>query len=231
MVLTDDNFASIVNAVEEGRGIYDNIQEFVHYLLSSNASEIVLVLVAALIGWPVPLIPIQLLWINLISDGIPALALAMEKPAADVMHRRPHPPNEPFFTRRRGGQILLHGTLMATVMIAGFAYAYREAGTAYAQALVFYITVFAQLFFSFACRSQRFTLPQLGLFSNLWLLGAIAVSGLLQIALLWLPFTRRVFFEITPHFGFDWVLIFVLALLPVSLVEIAKIIRQKPEAK
>ncbi len=82
MVLTDDNFASIVNAVEEGRGIYDNIQEFVHYLLSCNASEIALVLFAAVIGWPVPLIPIQLLWINLITDGIPALALAMEKPAA-----------------------------------------------------------------------------------------------------------------------------------------------------
>ena len=102
MVLTDDNFASIVNAVEEGRGIYDNIQEFVHYLLSCNASEIALVLFAAVIGWPVPLIPLQLLWINLITDGIPALALAMEKPAADVMRRPPRPPREPFFTYERG---------------------------------------------------------------------------------------------------------------------------------
>ncbi len=185
MVLTDDNFASIVNAVEEGRGIYDNIQEFVHYLLSSNASEILLVLVAAVVGWPVPLIPIQLLWINLITDGIPALALAMEKPAADVMRRRPRPPNEPFFTHKRGARILFHGLLMATVMIAGFAYAFAEAGIAYAQALVFYVTVFAQLFFSFACRSQRFTLLQLGLFTNpipprrdRFLLGAAAASPL-----------------------------------------------------
>ncbi len=224
MVLTDDNFASIVNAVEEGRGIYDNIQESVHYLLSSNASEIALVLFAALIGWPVPLIPIQLLWINLITDGIPALALAMEKPAPDIMNRPPRPPNEPFFTRRRGARTLIHGALMASVMIGGFAYAYREAGLAYAQAAVFYITVFAQLFFSFACRSQRYTLPQLGLFSNPWLLGAIAVSGFLQLALLWFPLTRRVFFENILHFGSDWLLIFFLALIPVSLVEIGKMI-------
>jgi Ca2+-transporting ATPase len=224
MVLTDDNFASIVNAVEEGRGIYDNIQEFVHYLLSSNASEIMLVLCAALVGWPVPLIPIQLLWINLITDGIPALALAMEKPAADVMQRRPRPPNEPFFTRPRGSRILFHGFLMAAVMIAGFAYAYREAGIGYAQALVFYVTVFAQLFFSFACRSQRFTLPQLGLFTNPYLLAAIVFSSILQLLLLWLPFTRAIFFPTSPQFGFDWFLIFGLALLPVSVVEVGKII-------
>ncbi len=227
MVLTDDNFASIVNAVEEGRGIYDNIQEFVHYLLSSNASEIALVLIAALVDWPVPLIPIQLLWINLITDGIPALALAMEKPAADVMQRRPRPPREPFFTRERGMRIVRHGLLISSVMVGGFAYAYGEAGVAYAQALVFYITTFSQLFFSFACRSQRYTLPQLGLFSNPYLLGAIVVSGVLQLSLLWVPLTTRVFFVTAPNFGFDWLLIFGLALTPVSIIEVGKIIRSR----
>ena len=103
--------------------------------------------------------PIQILWINLVTDGIPALALAMEKPAPDVMTRRPRPPKELFFTRERGRRIIIHGLLIATVMIAGFAYAYAKEGAAYARAVVFYITVFAQLGFSFACRSQRFTLP------------------------------------------------------------------------
>ena len=227
MVLTDDNFASIVNAVEEGRGIYDNIQKFVHYLLSSNASEILLVLFAAVIGWPVPLIPLQLLWINLITDGIPALALAMEKPAADVMRRRPRPPNEPFFTRERGTLIVIHGLLMASVMVAGFGYAHGQGGVVYAQAAAFYITTFSQLFFSFACRNQRCTLPQLGLFSNPYLLGAIVVSGLLQMGLLWLPLTQGVFFGTPPQFGFDWLVIFGLALTPVSIVEIVKIIRSR----
>jgi Ca2+-transporting ATPase len=227
MVLTDDNFASIVNAVEEGRGIYNNIQQFVHYLLSCNISEVALLLFAALVGWPVPLIPIQILWINLITDGLPALALAMEKPEPDVMSCRPRPPKEPFFTRRRGSQILIHGFIMSTVNIGGFAYAYVRGDASYAQAMAFYITTFAQLFFSFACRSQRYTLPQLGIFTNPYLFAAIVISGILQMSLLWFPLTRDVFFKAAPQFGSDLFVIFLLALAPVSLVEIAKIIRAR----
>ena len=225
MVLTDDNFASIVNAVEEGRGIYNNIQEVVHYLLSCNISEVALVLFAAVVGWPVPLLPIQILWINLITDGLPALALAMEKPEPDVMNRNPRIPNEPFFTRERGSQILIHGFAMAMINIGGFAYAYVSGDTSYAQAMTFYVTTFAQLFFSFACRSSRYTLPQLGVFTNPYLFAAIAISGILQMSLLWLPLTRHVFFKTAPQFAFDWLVIFLLALIPVSVVEITKIIR------
>ena len=227
MVLTDDNFASIVNAVEEGRGIYNNIQAFVHYLLSCNISEVALVLFAALVGWPVPLLPIQILWINLITDGVPALALAMEKPQPDVMRRRPRPPKEPFFTRQRASQILIHGFIMATVNIGAFAYAYVRDGSSYAQATAFYVTTFSQLFFSFGCRSQRHTLPQLGVFTNPYLLAAIVISGILQISLLWFPLTRNVLFKPAPQFGFDWLVIFLLALIPVSIVEITKIVRHR----
>jgi P-type Ca2+ transporter type 2C len=226
MVLTDDNFASIVNAVEEGRGIYDNIQEFVHYLLSCNASEIALVLFAALIGWPVPLLPIQILWINLVTDGLPALALAMEKPESDVMNRPPRPPGEPFFNRQRGIAIILHGVLISAVAIAGFAWSYlEERDASYAQATAFYVVTFTQLFFSFACRSQRQALPELGISTNPYLLAAIVLSGILQMSLLWIPLTRHVLFRNVPHFGFDWLAIFLLALTPVSVVEITKIIR------
>ena len=113
MVLTDDNFASIVGAVEEGRGIFDNIQKFIHYLLSSNAAEILLMLFAALAGWPAPLTAVQLLWINLVTDGLPALALGMEPPERDIMRRPPRPPREPVITLQRGLLILFHGFLMA----------------------------------------------------------------------------------------------------------------------
>lgn len=231
MVLTDDNFASIVNAVEEGRGIYNNIQAFVHYLLSCNISEVALVLFAAVVGWPVPLLPIQILWINLITDGLPALALAMEKPERDVMSRKPRLASEPFFTTERASQILIHGFVMALVNIGGFAYGYARAGTSYAQATAFYITTFAQLFFSFACRSSRYTLPQLGVFTNPYLFAAIAGSGILQMSLLWFPLTRDVFFKTPPQFGLDWLAIFLLALAPVSLVEITKIIRGRRRRK
>lgn len=222
MVLTDDNFASIVNAVEEGRGIYDNIQAFVHYLLASNASEILLVLVAAVIDWPVPLLPMQLLWINLITDGFPALALAMEKPAADVMQRRPRQPNEPFFNRARAWRIGIHGALISAVMIGGFAWGYHRGGVSHGQAVAFYVTTFTQLFFSFACRSQRYSLAHLGIFSNPWLAAAVIFSGLLQVSLSWLPLTHEVFFRGTSFLGIDWLIIFLLALAPAILVEIGK---------
>src|SRR5262249_25999013 len=113
MVLTDDNFASIVGAVEEGRGIFDNIQKFVHYLLSCNAGEVLVMFFAAVVGWPAPLDAIQILWINLVTDGLPALALAMEPPEKDVMHRPPRPPRESVVTLGRGLLIGWHGLLIA----------------------------------------------------------------------------------------------------------------------
>src|SRR6185503_5440651 len=102
MVLTDDNFASIVNAVEEGRSIYDNIRKFVHYLLATNAGEVLLMFGAVLIGWPAPLVAIQILWINLVTDALPAMALGVEPPEPDVMQRPPRLPNERVITKRRG---------------------------------------------------------------------------------------------------------------------------------
>ena len=231
MVLTDDNFASIINAVEEGRGIYNNIQQFIHYLLSCNISEVALVLFAAVVGWPVPLLPIQILWINLVTDGLPALALAMEKPDPGVMSRRPRPSKEPFFTRESGTEILIHGFLLSAINIGGFAYSYIREGASYAQGMAFYITTFAQLFFSFACRSQRYPLTQLGVFTNRYLVAAILISGILQMSLLWFPLTRVVFFKTAPHFGSDWFVIFLLALVPISMVEITKIIRARHTTK
>ena len=194
MVLTDDNFASIVSAVEEGRGIFDNIRKFIHYLLASNASEVLLMLLAALVGWPAPLTAVQLLWINLVTDGLPALALGMEPPERDIMRRPPRPPREPVITRRGGLRILIHGVLMAAVGVVAFACSYgRGEDLARARTVAFCTLAFTQLFFSFACRSPRYTLPELGPFSNPYLFGAIAASALLQIGVVTLPFTRPIF--------------------------------------
>jgi Ca2+-transporting ATPase len=113
MVLTDDNFASIVSAVEEGRGIFDDIRKSVFFLLACNSGEILFMLFAALAGWPVPLLPIQLLWINLVTDGLPALALGMEPPEPDVMTRPPRRPREPVITAARGALMLAMGVLIA----------------------------------------------------------------------------------------------------------------------
>ena len=148
----------------------------------------------------------------------------MEKPKADLMSRPPRPPKEAFFTRERGTQVLMHGSFLATVNIVGFAYVYISEGTAYAQAAAFYVTTFAQLFFSFTCRSQRYTLSGAWRFFKPVPFRSDRFVGNSEMSLLWFPLTRGIFFKTAPQFGFDWLLVFVLALAPVSMVEIAKLI-------
>jgi Ca2+-transporting ATPase len=226
MVLTDDNFTSIVNAVEEGRGIFDNIQKFVHYLLSCNAGEVLLMFVAALVGWPVPLMAIQILWINLVTDGLPALALAMEPPERDIMRRKPRPPRESVITLHRGFLILFHGALVASVALTGFWLVYRGDPDQLprARTVTFCITALAQLFFSIGCRSHHYTMPELGAFSNPHLFGAIAVSGLLQLAVVTVPFAQPVF-EVKRHLKWEWLLVIGLSLIPVTVIEVVKLLR------
>jgi len=224
MVLTDDNFATIVNAVEEGRGIFDNIQKFVFYLLSSNAGEVLLMFVAALVGWPAPLAAIQILWINLVTDGLPALALAMEPPERDIMQRPPRPPHEPVITWSRGLQILFNGSLIAGVTLAGFWWVYRgdEAQLGVAQSVAFGGAALSQLVFSFACRSQRYTLPELGLFTNPYILTAMLASTLLQVAVMTVPFLAP-FFEVKASVAEHWLLLVVMAILPTTVIELGKL--------
>jgi Ca2+-transporting ATPase len=225
MVLTDDNFRSIVSAVEEGRCIFDNIQNIVHYLLACNAGEVLFMFSAAALGWPLPLAAIQILWINLVTDGLPALALAMEPPDRDVMRRPPRPPHEPVLTLGRGGYILWHGSLVAAATAIGFWLIYqgREEQLNPARAAAFAILAFAQLFFSFACRNQRATLPQLGLFTNRYLLAAILFSGLLQITVVSLPVIRSIFEVATALTSNNWLLVLLLALAPVTIAELGKL--------
>jgi Ca2+-transporting ATPase len=226
MVLVDDNFASIVAAVEEGRGIFDNIQKFIQYLLASNFSEIAFVFTAAMAGWPVPLSTIQILWVNLVTDSLPALALGVEPPERDVMRRPPRPPHEPVITLHRGLLIVIHGMLLAGAATVAFAVALHgaPADVTRARTVAFCTLAFAQLFYSFGCRSQRYTMPQVGAFTNRKLIAAIAISGLLQLGTVALPFMRPLF-ETAAGLTWEWGLIFVLALAPVTVIELAKIIR------
>ena len=226
MVLTDDNFASIVSAVEEGRGIYDNIQKFIHYLLSCNAGEVLLMFVAAAAGWPVPLLAIQILWINLVTDGLPALALGMEPAEPDLMQRQPRPPREPVITLERGLMILSHGVLIAGVCVAAYWLAYRgnpdHAGRA--RSITFCVAAFSQLFFAIGCRSDRAIAPMRGFFSNPSLILAILISAGLQLAVVSLPVAREVF-DVHEGLADAWLQILGLSLIPVTVIEIIKMVR------
>ena len=225
MVLTDDNFVSIVSAVEEGRSIYDNVRKFIHYLLSCNAAEVLLMLVAADAGWPPPLSATQILWLNLVTDGLPALALGLEPPEHDVMRRPPRPPREPVITLRHGLMILAHGSLVAAVTLGGFLCLWRGATDpaviAHARTLTFCVAALAQLFFAVACRSSRFTAVRIGFFRNPALLAAIAVAALLQAAVVTLPATRQVF-DVETALGREWLLVIGLAIVPMAVVESRK---------
>jgi Ca2+-transporting ATPase len=227
MVLTDDNFTSIVSAVKEGRGIFDNIQKFVHFLLSCNLGEVMLMFAAAVFGFPVPLLAIQILWINLITDGFPALALAMEPPERDIMQRIPRPPREPVVSLRRGLIIFYHGSLIAGVALFAFwwTYANDPANTEVARSATFAISAFSQLAYSLVCRSQRFTLPQLGLFSNPWILLAFVISGLLQLIIMTSPIFSTSVMKVAPYDSIPWLLVIGLSLLPATVIEVTKIIR------
>jgi Ca2+-transporting ATPase len=190
MVLQDDNFATIVAAVEEGRVIYDNIRKFIRYLLTSNSGEIWVMLAAPFLGMPLPLLPLQILWINLVTDGLPALALSLEPAERNIMHRRPYQPNESVFGRGLGQHIIWVGVLIGLVSLAlGYEYWLRQ--EAHWQTIVFTVLTLAQLFHVLAIRSERDSLFTIGLFSNRALLGAVLLTFLLQLAAIYLPFMQR----------------------------------------
>ncbi len=223
MVLMDDNFASIVNAVEEGRAVYDNIRKFLIYLLSCNAGELMLMLVASLLGWPIPLLPVQLLWINLVTDGLPALALAMEPPEPGLMQRRPRPETEPMLSRSVTLTVLGQGLLLAFVGLAAFWLSYdQESDLAQARTVTFCVLVFAELFRALAARSQRWTFWQLGVTTNWYIFAAVVVSILLQVGVISFPLTRSIFHVTSPTLA-EWGLLLGLALVPVTIIELVKI--------
>lgn len=227
MVVTDDNFASIVAAVEEGRGIYDNIKKFVHYLLSCNAGEILVMFLAALIGWPLPLLPIQILWVNLVTDGLPALALGMDPVEPGIMSRPPRKKDEPVVPVGRAGLMLLQGTFIAICVLAAFSFVlYVEGeGLARARTAAFIVLSCAQLFHSLNCRSQVrsfFT----GVLANPWLIMAVKFSFALQMMVVYYP-PLQIIFK-TEALGLnDWLLVIALSSLPLWGMELVKLINIK----
>ncbi len=195
MVLLDDNFATIVNAVEEGRIAYDNIRKFVKYTMTSNAGEIWVMVLGPLMGMPLPLLPLQILWINLVTDGLPGLALAVEKSERDTMHRPPYPPKEHIFARGMGRDIAWIGLLMGVVSLAmGYwSWATGLASEAHWRTIIFTVLTLAQMGNALATRSDRDSLFQLGIFSNRALIGSVALTFGLQLAVIYWPPLQSIF--------------------------------------
>jgi Ca2+-transporting ATPase len=192
MVLIDDNFATIVAAVEEGRIIYDNIRRFIKYLFSCNASEIVVMLIGPIIGMPIPLLPLQILWMNLVTDGLPALALGVEPAEKNVMKRPPYSSTESVFGRGMLTFILGMGAVMSLVSLGVGLFAYRMGNEAW-QTLLFTTLIFSQLAVALEARSEQESLFRTGLLTNRSMVWAILSTVALQLAVIYVPFMQRIF--------------------------------------
>lgn len=192
MVLTDDDFASIVEAIRQGRGVYDNLRKTLEYLLAGNAAELAVVLVATVAGLPPPLLPLQLLWINLATDGPPALALAADHPEPDVLDRAPRDPDAPMLDRPSWRRIAFTGALDATLVLGTYGWALGDGDEGRARTLAFTVLVFAEVLRSLAARSPRRTAFAFGLSDNPWLPAVVLGAVLLQVGILSFPATREI---------------------------------------
>jgi Ca2+-transporting ATPase len=192
MVLLDDNFATIVIAVCEGRRIYDNICKFIKYSLTSNAGEIWTLFLAPFFGLPIPFLPIHILWINLVTDGLPGLALAAEPEEIGVMNRPPRRPNESIFAHGLWQHAVWVGLLMGVLNLSVMAWAYHT-GNAHWQSMVFTILTLSQMGHVLAVRSEKESLFKQGILSNLPLLAAVSVTFILQMAVIYVPLFNSIF--------------------------------------
>jgi Ca2+-transporting ATPase len=211
MILADDNFATIVAAVEEGRGIYDNIRKFIRYLLSCNIGEVLTMFVASLVGLPLPLLPVQVLWVNLVTDGLPALALGVDPTEANCMRRPPRHPKESVFSRGLSRKIASRGAQIgfSTILVFTGIYLLRN-DLALARTMAFCTLVFCQLFHVFDCRSENYTIFELGMLTNPYLLLAVAASTIMQLSVIYVPFLSNIFATV-PMTAFDWLIVLTVA--------------------
>jgi len=220
MVLLDDNFATIVHAVEEGRRMYDNVRKFVKYTMTSNSAEILTILLAPFLGLPLPLLPIHILWINLVTDGLPGLALAIEPAERGVMRRPPRPPTESIFHGGMWQHMVWVGALMASLALLGLAWDFNVGESGW-QTLVFTTLVFAQLAHVMAIRSERESLFSIGLFSNAPLAWIVAGSVAVQLAIVYTP-TGNEWFNVKPLAPLELAVAVGAAIVIVLVVELEK---------
>ena len=234
MILTDDNFTTIVHAIEEGRNIYNNIKKAVVFLLSCNLGEVVAIFTSILFFWPVPLLPTQILWINLITDSLPAIALGVDPGDSDVMRQKPRDPRESFFAGGTGIGAVMGGTAIGILTLAAFYLGLAEFGYSMgsgdipeevltnARTMSFVVLAASQLFYSLAMRNSTKSIFQIGLFSNRYLVGAIITGFILQLAVISIPFLADAF-NVTNLNLHDWGIVFALSLVPLVLNELAKL--------
>ncbi len=234
MILADDNFTTIVHAIEEGRNIYKNIKKSVVFLLSCNLGEVITILVAIIFAWPLPLLATQILWINLITDSFPAIALGVDTPDKEVMNDKPRDPKESFFAGGVGFRAIIGGVLIGALALVAFYIGLSEEGyhlgqrdipesaLAHARTMTFLVLAGSQLFYSLALRHESKSIFKLGLFSNPYLVAAVVFGFALQIVVISVPLLADAF-KVQPLEMQDWLIALGLSLIPFVLKELSKL--------
>lgn len=243
MILTDDNFATIVSAVREGRGIYDNIKKAVHFLLSSNIGEILTIFVSILLGLPTPLVAVQLLWVNLITDSLPAIALGVEPVDKDIMKKKPLPPSQGMFANGLALRIVLEGFMIGSLALLAFLIGFHYYDTQTLQSslqgdsipktytpwvgrtMSFAVLSLSQLFHSFNMKSEH-SLATIGLFSNRKLVYSFVICTFMQMIVIMIPALATIF-QVVPLDLRQWAITLLLAIAPIPIVEIQKLLSDR----
>ena len=236
MILTDDNFTTIVHAIEEGRNIYNNIKKTIMFLLSCNLGEVLCVFFATVFGWAMPLVPTQLLWVNLITDTLPAISLGMDPGDKDVMNRKPRDPKESFFAEGAGMRAIVGGVLIGILTLVAFYLGIIHSGdvpikeakdgteiVTYGRTMAFIVLTFSQLFYSLSMRNSKKTIFEVGFFSNMFLIISIIISIILQVLLISIPPIAEMF-KVTALDPSHWGMVIGLSLIPFAINEIIKVV-------
>lgn len=241
MILTDDNFITIVHAIEEGRKIYNNIKKSVIFLLSCNLGEVVAIFFAVLFDWSLPLLATQILWINLVTDSFPAIALGIDPGDKDVMSKKPRKPKESFFAHGAGQRAIIGGTLIGILTLAAFYFGLAEFGYSVnskdipenvminARTMAFVVLTGSQLFFSFSMRSIYKSVFQIGLLSNMYLVGAVILGFILQLGVITIPAFANAF-KVHNLSAYDWGLVMLFSIVPFIINEVSKLFIKEPES-
>lgn len=233
MILTDDNFTTIIHAIEEGRNIYNNIKKSVIFLLSCNLGEVVAIVTSILFFWPIPLLPTQILWINLITDSLPAIALGVDKGDHDVMRKKPRDPKESFFAEGAWLKALLGGAMIGGLTLFAFYYSIHSSGYAmtaknipeailtHSRTMAFVVLAVSQLFYSLSMRHFEKSIFKVGFFSNPLLLGSILMGIILQVGVITIPFLANAF-KVSPLNLQDWGRVLIISMVPMIISEVIK---------
>lgn len=220
MILTDDNFVTIVEAVKQGRNIYDNIRKAVHFLIATNIGEIVTIFLGLILGMNAPLLAIQLLWINLVTDSIPAIALGLEPEDKNIMNRKPKDAKKGIFSDGLWGKIIVEGTMIGVLTLFIFSLGNKLYGLEVARTMAFISLGMIEMVHSFNIRSEE-SIFKVGLFHNKYLVGAFAIGLIMQIGIVFVPWLAKVF-DLVPLNLVQWLYVAGVSISPIIIVELQK---------